>query len=175
MSFELGYHLKAWLGVCAFKMAHSPGCWQEAFVPYHVGISTGCLSVFNAESGFPQSKGSKGERASRKRGHLSGPSIQSGRPSLLLYSIPYNWVLSPAHTQGEGSLFPAIEEKSKKSVNFEKSIQSACHFKLFLFFSCAKYIHSHLRPPRYHSIRASVSIPEFYLNKGLISASGTIP
>ena len=124
---------------------------------------------------FLRAKGLKGNEQAGSGGTFRDLVFKVAGPHFCFILFLTTEFLSPAHTQGEGSLFPAIEEKSKKSVNFEKSIQSACHFKLFLFFSCAKYIHSHLRPPRYHSIRASVSIPEFYLNKGLISASGTIP
>ena len=110
-------------------MAHSPGCWQEALVPYHVGISTGCLSVFVTQSlAFLRAKCLKGNEQAGSGGTFRDLVFEVACPHfcfILLLTIEF---LSPAHTQGEGSLFPAIEEKTRKSIDFEKSIQSACCF-----------------------------------------------
>ena len=39
------------------KMAHPHGCWQEAWVPHHVGVSKGLLErLHNTVIGFPQSE-----------------------------------------------------------------------------------------------------------------------
>lgn len=82
----------------------------------------------NAESGFPQSKGSKGEGRAGSGGAFRDLAFKGARPHFCSILFLTAELLSPAHTRGEGSLFPAIEEKSKTSVDFEKSIDSACCF-----------------------------------------------
>lgn len=106
-------------GACASKTAHSHGGWQEALVPYHVGISTACLSVFTTQ-----------KLASLRAKNLKG-NEQAGSCGAfhdLVFKVvhhPFRFVLfitteslSLVHTQGEGHLFSIIAGKSiKKSVD----------------------------------------------------------
>ena len=71
-------------------MAHSPGCWQEALLPYCVDLSTDCLSIVMQNLAILRANDLKGNEQAGSGGAFQDVVFTVVAPSLLLYSVPYN-------------------------------------------------------------------------------------
>lgn len=100
-------------GVYTSTMAHSHGCWQEAFGPYLASISIGCLSVlmtsYLASLG---TKDLKGNEQAGSCGTFRGLVFKVVHHHFHLILLIKMESLSPAFAQRAGNLFPIIEGKS---------------------------------------------------------------
>ena len=139
--FVLGYHLKAWLGVCASEMAHSPGCWQEALLPYHVDLSTDCLSFVTQNLAILRANDVKGNEQAGSRGAFQDVVFKMVAPSLLLYSVPYNWVpKSSSCSRGGKFISSDWRERVKKICRLWKiDTVSLLFLTIYVLLMCKRY------------------------------------
>ena len=86
---------------------HSCGCWQEASVPWHVGLSMGLL-----RTSVPAARGMRGRERDWEMSHPAFYDLLSWSP-IIIPALFYS--LSPTHTQQEG-LHKGMNTRKQRSL-----------------------------------------------------------
>ena len=95
----------------------------------------------NAESGYPQSKWCKGEWAAGSGGAFQDVVFKMVAPSLLLYSVPYNWVpKSSSCSRGGKFISSDWRERVKKICRLWKiDTVSLLFLTIYVLLMCKRY------------------------------------